>query len=862
TKGNPVTPLEAALDLQRSFYENSKRNRFIKQLIEATTDKTRTLNDPDKLSALRPIIPPDRPLPKAGDNNLDILYKIVQDIIHRVNQSDQQPPIGQFEKYCFIEYFVQLFLFYSNPLELIRHLLGQISDSAVTHEIIIAAQSLKSASSFSNTFMQFHQHPSFHELQHFLNEGLIQLHTDPSPREPEISSTGQVHSFDSASGSGYSQQGARPKRRAHNHQPNVLRQKGLKTRQSCDNHQTRLGSTPSFTRAGRAIAVPARKTMDDYMNINAFRDNAFKVDKVKHAQITDNECPICRKHFSRTARLVKTPCNHIFHVLCLNLWLQRELPHLSVLTCPVCRSELNNLKEKLNNLNKLLKKYGNCHSLDSANRAVKEWNTTETGYEALYHFVQLCRHNSKVSDDSRYVNILRKIIHPITKANIPHDLRINSATFSPDSRRVVTASNDCTAKIYGHKADGSWEEEVTIRHNGTVKSASFSSDNCRLITASTDHKAKIFSQEDDGSWTKKLTVQHTGKVNSATFSTDSHHIVTASEDGTAKIFAQKDDRPWEKEATISHNGPIQSATFSSDDRHVVTVGKDNVVKITGRSANGSWKIKATISHDDAINSATFSPDARRVVTASEDCTAIIYAQQDDGSWEKEFTISHIDSDGPIQSARFSPDDRHVMTVGRDDLVKIYGKQDNGRWLKKAIIAHEDRINSATFSADGCHLVTASDDNTAKIYGEKTDASWEEEITVYHYHKVLSATFSPDSRHMVTTSIDRAAKIHSHNDNGSWKEDTTTLHRDWVCFCSATFSTDGRFVVTFTMDRKAKIHTLKDDASWKKEITICHDGTVLSASFSADSRFLVTTNFMSDDGRFYHTAKITELWKEE
>ncbi len=860
SRDESITPLETVLQLQRSLEQNSLRNPFIEQLIEATSDKKQTLNDLDTLPALQTIIPPDPAIPEAGDNNLMILYKIVQDIIQRVNQSDQQPPVGHFEKRCFAEYFVQLFLTYSNPLELIHYLSGQISDLAIRIDIITVAQSFTFPASFADTFAHFHQHPALHELQHFVNEQLIQLRTDPSPHEPVMSSTPQVNSCQSASGTGYSKQGARPKQPALTHQANGLRQKRLKKRRSHGGHSTRLASTSSFVGAGRAMAVPGKKTMDDYININAFRDNTFKVDKVKHAQITDNKCPICCKRFSRTARLVKTPCHHVFHVHCLNLWLQKGLSDLSVKTCPVCRSELNDLREKLNDFISLLKKYGNCHSLDSANRAVKEWNITETCYEALYHFVQLCRHNNQGPDDSQFVNILRTIIHPVTKANIPHDLEINSASFSPDSRRMVTASDDCTAKIYGYKADGSWEEEVTIRHNGPVKSASFSNDNCRVVTASTDHTTKIFGQKDDASWEEEHCVQHTGKVNSATFSADSHHVVTASEDRTAIIFGQKDNRQWGPEVTIRHNGPIQSAAFSPDSSHVMTVGKDNMVKITGRLANGLWKIKTIITHDDAVNSATFSADSHHIVTASDDATAIIYGQQDDGSWEKELTISHIDSDGPIQSAGFSPDDCHVMTVGRDDLVKIYGRQNNGPWVKKAIIAHEDRINSATFSADGCHLATASDDNTAKIYGKKTDASWEEEITICHYHKVLSATFTPSSRRLITTSIDRASKEYCQNDNGSWKEDSPTLYKDWVCFPSATFSTDSRFAATFTIDRKTKIHTLEGDASSKKEISTCHSGTVLSANFSANSRFLVTTHFVSY-GR-HHSAKITELWKEE
>ncbi|WP_252179303.1 hypothetical protein [Endozoicomonas sp. 4G] len=167
--GETVTPLEAILQLQRSFNEDSLRNRFLEQLIEATSDETRTLNDPDILSSLQPMIPPDWSLPEAGNNNLMILHKIVLNIIHRVNQSDRQPPIGQFEKRCLTEYFVQLFLLYSNPLESICELLRAIPDPVIIRDILMFAPSLTFSIPFRDTLTQLELHPSSNELMRFSN---------------------------------------------------------------------------------------------------------------------------------------------------------------------------------------------------------------------------------------------------------------------------------------------------------------------------------------------------------------------------------------------------------------------------------------------------------------------------------------------------------------------------------------------------------------------------------------------------------------------------------------------------------------------------------------------------------------------
>ncbi|MEH2391500.1 MAG: ribosome assembly protein 4, partial [Nostoc sp.] len=70
-----------------------------------------------------------------------------------------------------------------------------------------------------------------------------------------------------------------------------------------------------------------------------------------------------------------------------------------------------------------------------------------------------------------------------------HTNYVNSASFSPDGKRVVTASFDNTARVW----DISGKEIAELKgHTSRVYSASFSPDGKRILTASDDKTARVW----------------------------------------------------------------------------------------------------------------------------------------------------------------------------------------------------------------------------------------------------------------------------------------------------------------------------------------------------------------------------------
>lgn len=117
-----------------------------------------------------------------------------------------------------------------------------------------------------------------------------------------------------------------------------------------------------------------------------------------------------------------------------------------------------------------------------------------------------------------------------------HKAAVLSAEFSPTGDRVVTASQDNTAKLWNVK-NGSLIATLG-GHTGLVKTARFNVTGDKIVTASWDSTAKIWNGE-DGSVIHTLS-GHANKVSSAQFNVAGTMVVTASGDRTAKVWRVED----------------------------------------------------------------------------------------------------------------------------------------------------------------------------------------------------------------------------------------------------------------------------------------------------------------------------------
>jgi WD40 repeat protein len=442
--------------------------------------------------------------------------------------------------------------------------------------------------------------------------------------------------------------------------------------------------------------------------------------------------------------------------------------------------------------------------------------------EALAHLARTLRSDANSLAARGLISDLLLNQRVLPALNFPHGGEIFTVAFSPDGRRLLTASADNAARVWD---TASGQVIGLLQHEYKVNGAAFSADGTLVVTASSDSTARIWSAV-----TGQLvsTLQHKGFVNSATFSPDGRRLVTASSDGRAQIWDVATGAtvgpPLQHEDVSEHNAKLEvlAAVFSSDGQLLVTVANDATARVWSIRADDATRKPLILKHANTVHSAAFSPDGRLVITACADGTARVWSTKDSQS------VRILRHDASVSTAAFSGDGRSVITASADGTARLW---DSATGLPiGAPLSHSSAVHAAAFSPDGRRVVTASADGTARIWDAETGAPLG--LPLHHRGGVTQAAFSGDGRHLITASSDGTAQL--------WNVVTgeavaVSQHKGSIK--AAAFGRQGRRVVIVSNDTARIVNA----DTGQSVGALQHNGVIYAAAFSPDERRIVTAS---------------------
>lgn len=413
-----------------------------------------------------------------------------------------------------------------------------------------------------------------------------------------------------------------------------------------------------------------------------------------------------------------------------------------------------------------------------------------------------------------------------------HRLPINAVCFSPDGKYFVSGSDDNTIKL--------WElftGKVIKTFNGhteAVTSVTFSPDGKTILSGSADKTMKLFDIKDGYSTLTadkngnlvaaekgiKTYSNHRKIVTSVCFSPNGKFILSGSDDGTI-VLMKTSSGSIEHTFTILYN-EIKSVFFSPDGNSIIAGGSKGIIKI--------WDVKSGKERRSftgatgSITSLCFSPSAKYILSGSSDNTIILW----DVSVGERIKTVKVHS-GSVNSVAFSPDERFFCSGSDDRSIIIWETQSCE--IVHVLQGYNIGIQSMDISADGKLLLTGSGNGNLNIW----DVTIGKIIKSIHAHDkpILSVAFSKDNKYILSGSRDQTVKLWDVNTG----KEIRTFNGNNKGVNSVCFAPDDKTVVSGGDDKSIKKW---DVASGREIISLFgHTDKVNSVCFSSNGRFLIS-----------------------
>ena len=361
-----------------------------------------------------------------------------------------------------------------------------------------------------------------------------------------------------------------------------------------------------------------------------------------------------------------------------------------------------------------------------------------------------------------------------------HREALRTAAFSQDGKRVLTTSDDHTARIWN--ADGKGQPIVLEAHEGAITYAAFApnsnDDTLRVLTTSADGSARVWTIH--GSQVESVVMK--GQTTDATYgawSPDGQRVVVAS----TMIPPIDPKRPLVKpvETTFvrvhsasdgailgeftGHKARVNAVVFL-DDTHIMTASDDKTVRIWDGAMPG--RIMQVPGHTAPVSFVEVNREKGLVVTASWDTKARVFKIGANAVLTPLMTLDGHSRE--VLHATISDDGKFVATASADRTARVWNIEQPFQKGKEVVFdKHDGAVNFVAFRrGDANFIATASSDQQGRIF--RVDIPDKPFVLTGHAAPLRSIGWSPAGDRLVTAAWDASASASADHSAKIWRSD--------------------------------------------------------------------------------------------
>jgi WD40 repeat protein len=432
------------------------------------------------------------------------------------------------------------------------------------------------------------------------------------------------------------------------------------------------------------------------------------------------------------------------------------------------------------------------------------------------------------SEQAKTNNLVNIAHNLIVNADYTRALRVAQEAYAMNIQHPTPEIKQVMSDAYNEAALSvkSTFYQEDLRHSGAVFRALYSPDDKKILTASADGYARLWEIKQSGR-DKRLnmtSLYHGDSVLYTVFSLDGRYFVTLGAEGTVKIWSAEgkeilfnvndpsavkrhcsNTEENDERVGCSRNGYF--ANFSSDSQRLLTVMSDNFILLW----NMNTRMSIALNTGQMVRKAVFSPDGQYIASVGEKHGQQIIELRDGKNLNLVTSLPPTPTNCPAYSKdescgvhlRFTPKGRLVVTQG--NLIRLFSMENRDKHVvldeEEAILnphqanftalfvsphqehasfgdsqgyvysidfhqtprhlrenEHEENaaITDLHYSKDGTRLLIATNKGPVSLWSLKENKL----LAQYFGHKniVNTARFSPDERFILTASSDKTVKL--------------------------------------------------------------------------------------------------------